>query len=136
MRLPEFPRRRREPDLMVVLDTNTHLRNTYMDGPADICIEIVSEASIDIDHVDKFKEYQTGGVREYWIIDALRDECHFYRLNEQKLYERQETLEGIYTTPLLPRLRLQTSTLWTTQRPNTIEILDAVRAMFSNKDQQ
>ena len=49
IRLPEFPNRRREPDLMVILESNPHeLKDTYMDGPADICIEVISQESTHI----------------------------------------------------------------------------------------
>lgn len=139
MRLPKFPKRRREPDLMIVLDINPHLRDTYMDGPANICVEIVSEGSVNIDFVEKFNEYQAGGVQEYWIVDALHDECIFYRLNDQKTYQRHmQNAEGIYITPVLPRLQLHVPILWTVQRPNTIAVLESVRRMFDDprtKDQ-
>ena len=80
MRLPEFPKRRREPDLMVVLQSNPNkLTETYMDGAADICIEIVSPGTVGTDHGAKLYEYEKGGVQEYWIIDPIRDECRFYR---------------------------------------------------------
>jgi hypothetical protein len=37
MRLPEFPKRRREPDLFVFSIQIYELKDTYMDGFADIC---------------------------------------------------------------------------------------------------
>jgi Uma2 family endonuclease len=110
MRLPAFPNRRREPALMVVLQENSQasLTETYLDGPANICIEVVSPGSVSIDHGDKFSEYEKGGVAEYWIIDPLRNECRFYRLNEQNIYVRRNCvcllqLFGKYNFPI--RLR-------------------------------
>lgn len=55
-------------------------------GPADICIEVVSEERIARDHGEKFAEYEKAGVREYWIVDPLRDTCRFNRLNEAGVY--------------------------------------------------
>src|SRR5262245_5139716 len=106
MRLPKFPNRRREPDLFVVLNTNQNeLKNTYMDGPADICIEIVSEDSVERDHDEKFQEYEQGGVPEYWIVDHLRQEARFYRRNNEGHYEPQAIdAEGNYRTTALPGL--------------------------------
>jgi Uma2 family endonuclease len=132
MRLPAFPRRRREPDLLVVLNTNPHeLKKTYMDGPADICIEIVSEDSVDRDHGDKFKEYEKGGVPEYWIIDPLRDESRFYRLNEAGRYIRQaEDAQDNYRTPALPGLVLHVPTLWQDELPGPGTTSAAVKAML------
>jgi Uma2 family endonuclease len=136
MRLPAFPRRRREPDLLVVLKSNPHeLKNTYMDGPADICIEIVSEDSVDRDHGDKFKEYEKGGVPEYWIIDPLRDESRFYRLNEAGRYIRQaEDTEGSYRTPALPGLILHVPTLWQDELPGPGATSAAVKAMLEKQE--
>src|SRR5689334_16122564 len=81
MRLPEFPNRRREPDIAVILKTNPHeLKDSYMDGPADICIEVVSKESTVRDYGAKFNEYETGGVTEYWVLDPIRKEAIFNRL--------------------------------------------------------
>ena len=132
VRLPEFPKRRREPDLIVVLNSNPHeLKNTYMDGAPDICIEIVSEESTVRDHGEKFAEYEAGGVPEYWILNSLREESRFYRLNDQKRYVRQiEDAAGIYRSPALPGLALHLPTLWQETLPDALAIMNAVQAML------
>jgi Uma2 family endonuclease len=132
LRLPAFPRRRREPDLMVILNTNPHeLKNTYMDGAPDICIEIVSEESDKRDYGDKFKEYEAGGVPEYWIIDPLRRESLFYRLNTEGRYSLNlPDAEGIYRTPALPALALHVPTLWSDPLPGPAAIVESVRALL------
>jgi Uma2 family endonuclease len=139
MRLPAFPKRRREPDLMVILKANGHaeLKDTYLDGPANICIEIVSPGSVVTDHGEKLEEYELGGVAEYWIIDPTHNECRFHRLNEQQKYEAvSEDQNGIYTTPQLPQLELHVPTLWREVLPGFYDVGDAVRAMLSNNDNQ
>jgi Uma2 family endonuclease len=134
MRLPTFPNRRREPDLLVVLESNPHeLKDTYLDGPADICIEVVSEASAERDHGEKFIEYEKGGVNEYWIIDPLRREGRFYRLAEDGHYRRQnEDAEGGYHTPTLPGLTLHVPTLWEENLPGPAATVEAVRSMLQD----
>jgi len=135
MRLAAFPKRRREPDLLVVLNTNPHnLNNTFLDGPADICIEIVSEDSVDRDHGDKFKEYEKGGVPEYWIIDPIHKETRFHRLTEEGRYNRQaEGADGNYRTPALPGLVLHVPTLWKDELPGPGATSAAVKAMLDNQ---
>lgn len=135
MRLPEFPNRRREPDLMVILNTNKNdLKKTYLDGPADICIEVVSEGSVERDRGEKFKEYEKGGVPEYWIIDPLHKEGLFYRLNDQGLYAAQNVDEhGNYRTPTLPGLRLHVPTLWEETLPTVSATLAAIQSMFDEE---
>lgn len=129
MRLPEFPKRRREPDLMVVLDSNPHeLKATFMDGPADICIEVVSEGSIGRDHGDKFEEYEKGGVPEYWLIDPIHTETRFYRRDAEGIYRRQtEDSDGNYRTPALPGLVLHVPTLWQDKLPGPAATAQFVR---------
>lgn len=63
----------REPDLLfVATDHLDRLRPTYLDGPADLVVEIVSPESVARDRGDKFVEYEAGGVTEYWLIDPAR----------------------------------------------------------------
>lgn len=60
----------RQPDLLLVLEENyDRIKHQYLDGAADIVIEIVSPATGKIDRGDKYYQYQDGGVPEYWIID-------------------------------------------------------------------
>jgi Uma2 family endonuclease len=104
---------KREPDLQVILNDNPgEITRTAMLGPADICIEVVSEESIERDYGTKFKLYEKAGVKEYWLLDYLRKAAHFYRLNEEGLYIRQPSDDGLYETPLLPGLRIDISELW------------------------
>jgi Uma2 family endonuclease len=128
------PKSRREPDLQVILHSNPgKLEATYMDGAADICIEVVSPGSESTDYGDKFKEYEQGGVREYWIIDPLRRECRFHRLVDTKLYKQIIPDEDYYETPLLPQFKFHVPTLWEDTLPDVIQIVAAVKAMV---DQQ
>lgn len=123
---------RREPDLFVVMNTNTNaITETYIDGPADIAIEVVSPGSITVDYGAKFEEYEKGGVPEYWIFDWEREISFFYRLNEDKLYKPQSLDEhGNYRTPLLPKLVLHVPTLWQEVPPDVEHVREAVLKML------
>ncbi len=132
MLLPDVPDRRREPDIQAILETNPGtLHDTYMEGPADICIEVVSPESKARDHGEKFDEYERGGVPEYWIVDPIRSECRFYRRNADGVYiSHTPDNEGDYTTPALPRLKLHVATLWQSDFPDPVQTLEAIRAML------
>lgn len=132
MLLPAFPERRREPDLMIVLkEHQAWIKETYLDGPADLVIEIVSPGSVSVDYGDKFVEYERGGVAEYWIIDYHRLNALFYRRDDNGVFQRYEPDADQYNTPLLPGLRLPVSTLWADPLPDLLAVVDSVRAMLA-----
>ena len=128
--LPELPKR--QPDIQVILKTNAgHLTSTFMDGPADIVIEICSPGTVEIDRGDKFVEYEKGGVQEYWIFDSLRREALFYRLSADGTYAPYTVdSNGNYQTPLLPGLLVHVPTLWKDPLPNFFAIGKAVQDML------
>jgi Uma2 family endonuclease len=127
---PDWPHR--EPDIQMILNAHLdRLTPTYVDGPADLCIEIVSPESIERDHGDKFREYQEGGVTEYWIIDPTRAEARFYRMDETGTYRPQTVTQDIYRTPLLPGLDLHVPTLWQAELPGAVIIVRMVEKMLS-----
>jgi Uma2 family endonuclease len=132
LRLPAFPKRRREPDLMILLKTSaSELKDTYLDGAPNICIEVVSEESVERDYGVKFHEYERGGVPEYWIFDPLRRETRFYRLNDEGLYILQSLdANGNYRTPALPGFVLHVPTLWSDELPGPAATAQAVAAML------
>lgn len=136
LRLAAFPNRRREPDLMVVLDSNPHeLTSTAMNGPADIVIEIVSEESTERDHGDKFREYEQGGVPEYWIIDGLHRESRFFRLSDAGRYIGQTPdADSFYRTPTLPGLALHIATLWEEKLPGPGATFREVEAQLASAE--
>lgn len=122
----------REPDLQIILHANPgELTETAMIGPADVCIEVVSEESSARDYGDKFEEYERAGVREYWTVDPLRQECRFFRLGASGRYATiLPDAAGDYRTPALPGFAVHVPTLWQEALPDFFAIGQAVRAML------
>jgi Uma2 family endonuclease len=122
----------REPDLQVILDTNTgEFTPTAMLGPADICIEVVTPESGDRDYGKKFLEYEKAGVTEYWIIDPIRKAARFSRLDANGIYtDVIPDQGGDFTTPLLPGLKVHVPTLWQDDLPDIVQIVESVRGML------
>lgn len=80
----------REPDVMFVSTEHlSRLGPTYLEGPADLVVEVISDDSVSRDRDDKFSEYQDAGVREYWIIDPRpnRRRADFYVLSVKGRYQ-------------------------------------------------
>jgi Uma2 family endonuclease len=129
MRLPTRPSGR-EPDLLFM--SNEHadrLKGTYIDGPADLVVEIVSPDSDTRDHGEKFAEYEAAGIPEYWLIDPLRREATFYRLGEDGRYHPGPIeADGFYRSSVLAGFRLQVAWLWQRPLPNPVEIMRQTEA--------
>ncbi len=113
----------REPDLFYLAQDNIHrLEETFLDGPADLVIEIVSPDSRERDWDVKYPEYETGGVKEYWIIDPELEQASFFVLEDGQYTERQPEA-GIYQSPLLPGFRLNVGWLWQDPLPRILDVL-------------
>jgi Uma2 family endonuclease len=128
MRLADPVRSSRQPDILFVA---THrlslLRETYLDGPADLAVEIISRESRLRDRGEKFAEYEMGGVREYWLLDPERREADFYRPDDRGRYRRAEPdAQGWYESLAVPGFRLKVEWLWQVPPPR---ILDVIREM-------
>ena len=130
--LPNLPSR--SPDIQVVLNQNMHIvKQNLVDGPADLVIEVVSPESHRRDRVEKFAEYEKGGIPEYWILDPIRRETLFYVRNADGIYEPVEPDEnGIYRGHVLPQLRLSAAIFWQIPLPRGPEITKLVEAMLKS----
>jgi len=128
---PNLPAR--APDLQVLLPQSMNkLRQNYIAGAADLVVEIVSEGSDKTDRVHKLREYEEGGVPEYWIIDHRFKETLFYQMDENGDYQRiQPDENGVYHSKMLSRLALKVDLLWQDPHLNIIEVVDMVKAMFA-----
>ena len=113
----------REPDLLFISTANLHrLKESYLDGPADIAIEIISPESIERDREDKFAEYEQAGILEYWLIDPVHEQAEFYILKQGR-YHLADISDGIFRSHILPGFDLQIAWLWQTPLPNTLRVL-------------
>ncbi|MDW8320450.1 MAG: Uma2 family endonuclease [Armatimonadota bacterium] len=114
--------RGREPDLMFVSRENLHrLRDTYLEGGADLVVEITSPESLQRDREEKFAEYEREGIREYWVISPDEKRVDFFVLDEDGRYKRRpEDAGGIYHSAVLKGFRLPVRWLW--ERPPLREI--------------
>jgi Uma2 family endonuclease len=115
----------RMPDLLFVAQENlSRLKTYYLDGPADLVVEIVTLESRGRDRGDKFYEYEQGGVREYWLIDPLRKQADFYQLGADGIYRLAPVGgDGIYRSQVLEGLWLKVDWLWQEPLPPLLDVL-------------
>ena len=66
-----------EPDISIICDPDK-LNDKGCNGAPDWIIEIVSPSSRRMDYITKTNLYMAAGVKEYWIVDPLRETVLVY----------------------------------------------------------
>jgi len=126
MRLPSRPSGR-EPDLLFVSAEHADRpRATYIDGPADLIVEIVSPESAARDRYEKVLEYEAAGIPEYWLVDALRQGADFYQLGADGRYHAAPIEDGVYRSAVLPGFSLRVEWLWRRPLPALADVVDQI----------
>ena len=115
--------RGREPDILFVTKARESLfEKNYLNGAADIAVEVISPGTGRTDRGDKYFEYEVSGIKEYWLIDPERNHAEFYRLGEDKLYHVVELQAGnIFRSAIITGFWLRVDWLW--NRPQKIAAL-------------
>ncbi|MDE3088869.1 MAG: Uma2 family endonuclease [Chloroflexota bacterium] len=128
MRLPNTPSGR-EPDILFVRQENlARVKPTFLDGPADLVVEIVSPESIGRDRGDKFIEYEQAGVAEYWLIDPLRQRAEFYQRDPQGIYRLVEPdARGVSRSKVVDGFWIRVAWLWQDPLPLEEDVLREIR---------
>jgi Uma2 family endonuclease len=117
----------REPDLLFVATENLQrLKPTYLDGPADLVIEIIAPECAGRDRGDKFYEYERAKIPEYWLIDPEMERVEFYRLEADRYRAETADDEGVYYSPIIRGMWLRVDWLWQEPMPRVAEVLREV----------
>jgi Uma2 family endonuclease len=111
----------REPDILFISNARQgNIERTHLKGPADLAIEIVSPDSVTRDRRDKYREYEAGGVPEYWIIDPDRRDARFYGVDPDGRYRLLPVENGVFHSRALAGFWLRVEWLWQ-DPPPTLE---------------
>lgn len=135
---PHLPAR--APDVMVVFDKNM-IEPLQVAGPADLVVEVVSRESYKRDYVEKFDEYEKGGVREYWVIDPIELTARFHQLTldsatNQNAFERiLPDDNGLYHSAVLQRFKLKADVFWRADLPR-LNVVQLVQDMLNDAEQE
>jgi Uma2 family endonuclease len=129
----------RAPDIQVLLPEHLdRLHTNTVIGGADLVIEIVSPGTGRTDRVEKFREYETGGVPEYWVLDPQTKDAQFWQFDTatnrfEQIYPDDN---GVYQCKVLPKLRLNVTWLWRDPLPGVAERVKLVEAMLAESKSQ
>ncbi|MGH9801602.1 MAG: Uma2 family endonuclease, partial [Blastocatellia bacterium] len=98
-----------------------------LDGPADLSVEIISPESVRRDRKVKFKEYESAGVGEYWLIDPDHKKAEFYQLDASGRYQLAKLKAGVYHSKAVAGFWLRVDWLW--QPPTVLDALRELKVM-------
>ncbi len=114
----------REPDVMCITqDHLDRLHDIYIDGPADIAIEVISPKSRVRDRGEKYYEYEQVGGCEYWLIDPVRKQAEFYFLENDGIYRPIPAGDSIFRSKILDGFWLKLEWLWQEHSPPLLSVL-------------
>lgn len=100
------------------------LQNSFMQGPADLAVEIVSPESVNRDNETKFGEYAAGGVPEYWLLDFTENTATVYQLDANGQYQVMPlNSQGRYFSRGIAGFWLKPARLWRQALPNPLDAL-------------
>jgi Uma2 family endonuclease len=117
-------RSRRNPDIMFIARSRLSiLKETYIDGPPDLAMEIVSPDSENRDRRDKFLEFEKAGVREYWIVDPVVKTVEAFHLGKDGKYVELREKEGKIASKVLKKFWLKPGWLWKSPLPKVAAVL-------------
>jgi len=105
----------RRPDLLFFQSSRNHIvqPDEPIHGSPDLCIEVLSKTTEDVDRVDKFEQYAKGRVRHYWIVDPAKRTIETFKL-VGKTYKPngQGADDEVVRLAPFPDLDISLSDLW------------------------
>lgn len=120
----------REPDCLFVRTEHLdRLQHTFMDGPVDLAIEVISPESVGRDRGDKFFEYEQAGIPEFWLLDPLTQRAEFYQLNAAGRYQPIQPTDGVYRSAVIAGFWLREEWLWQEPLPLPLKLLAQIAGM-------
>jgi Uma2 family endonuclease len=124
MRLPNIPRGR-APDWIFLRNEHANrLQDNFVNGSADVVLEIISPESRIRDTQTKLSEYRIGGIPEYWLIDPIQNIAWFYQLQPTGQYQEMPLdQQGRYFSAQIDGFWLRPDWLWQQTLPEINRVM-------------
>jgi Uma2 family endonuclease len=104
----------RRPDLLFFRKSRRHfIGEKAIEGPPDLCIEVLSPTSGRTDRKEKFEQYARGKVKHYWIVDPKVFTVEAYSLDGGKYAGGvRGSRSDVIKLPPFTKLRIPLAQLW------------------------
>ncbi len=120
-----------QPDLVFISNANRKLIHSYfVDGVADMIVEIISPSTRHIDRIKKMALYAEHGVREYWLIDPERERAEFFRNERDAWHEMTVEENGLFRSKAVAGFWLKVEWLFAAQ---PLDIVDTVMEILARE---
>ncbi len=101
----------KEPGVFLVTPGRATVGSLFVEGSADLVVEVASSATRTYDLQEKAAAYRQSGVREYWVVDPDRKEVVVHRLEGGS--DHTETLAaGRLVSSAVPGFWIEVTWLW------------------------
>ena len=116
-----------EPDVSFVREDRLHLwEGAIFRGAPDLAVEIVTSDSLNRDTTIKRNVYESGGVREYWMVHLLDSRCTFLRLDGKKYRDATPQAGSVFRSEVVPGFWLDPAWLFAAEMPDGLECLNKI----------
>jgi Uma2 family endonuclease len=109
----------RRPDLLFFTRAREHLipDEDPIEGAPDLCVEVLSKSTRQVDRVDKFKQYAKAGVKHYWIADPNARTIEAFKLvGKGYRLVGQGSGQEVVSLPPFPDLEVSLGRVWLPSR--------------------
>ena len=105
------------PDILLITHEHlSQLKSYYLDGAADLVIEVILPGHSYADKIAKKDYYRSAGVKEYWTIDPQTRQIELWRNQNGRFEQQQPELDGCYRPSNIPGLVFLTQRIWREER--------------------
>ena len=118
-----------EPDMFFISrERLASVSLPFVEGLADLVIEVLSPSTRSYDLVDKARVYLEGGVKEYWVIDPRRRQVYFHTVmpSDSIGWEVQVQESGRLFSLAVPGFWIDVDWLWQEPLPRATAMLREV----------
>ena len=97
-----------QPDVFMVCDPKKDENQIRINGAPEVVMEVVSESNSKMDYFQKLQKYQNAKVKEYWIVDPIKERVlvySFWKDNLPEVYSFEDAIPSQYYPELVIDMR-------------------------------
>jgi len=115
-----------EPEIIFIsAKRRSLLREKYLDGPADLVVEVLSPLTYRFDLGPKRRKYQEHRIKEIWFVDPIKRRVIIDYLGK-KAYRTEERTKGRISSRVLSGFWLEADWLFRKKIPDSYRVLEKI----------